>query len=202
MLGKNIYLVIVVSSGKGFQTIRSQLAAGGVQLLSVVLGELGAEAVDGDDEGSPVRLEPEDLAHNVRGLPANVLAEVVEGLQVRLVQGVSNDLDVHLVQVLLVDAALEEGGEGSVDQDRVVELGRGARDVDRLHLLEAAERVALAHQLGDGSLVQGAGDQQHDVVDHVAVGDVVQEHGEGPGGLVPHVLELGHQLLSQLVFDD
>ena len=110
MLGKNIYLVIVVSSGKGFQTIRSQLAAGGVELLSVVLGELGAEAVDGDDEGSPVRLEPEDLAHNVRGLPANVLAEVVEGLQVRLVQGVPDDLDVHLVQVLLVDAALEEGG--------------------------------------------------------------------------------------------
>ena len=78
MFGKNIYLVIVVSSGQGFQTIRCQLAARGVELLSVVLGELGAEAVDGDDEGSPVRLETEDLAHHVRGLPADVLAEVVE----------------------------------------------------------------------------------------------------------------------------
>jgi len=42
--------------------------------------------------------------------------------------------------------------------------------------------------------VEGAGDEQDDVVDHVAVGDVVEE-----GGLVTHVLELRHQLLAQLV---
>jgi hypothetical protein len=39
---------------------------------------------------------------------ANVFAELVEGLEVGLVQRVPDDLDVHLVQVLLVDAALEE----------------------------------------------------------------------------------------------
>ena len=50
--------------------------------------------------------------------------------------------------------------------------------------------------------MKGASDEEDDVVDHVAVGDVIQEHGEGPGGLVPHVLELGHQLLPQLVLDD
>jgi len=35
--------------------------------------------------------------------------------------------------------------------------------------------MTLWHQLGDRPLVEGAGDQQDDVVDHVAVGYVVQE---------------------------
>ena len=68
------------------------------------------------------------------------------------------------------------------------------KDVDRLHLLEAAKRSVLAYELQDGPLVEGTGDEQDDVVDHVAVGDVVEE-----GGLVAHVLELRHQLLAQLV---
>ena len=68
------------------------------------------------------------------------------------------------------------------------------KDVDRLHLLEAAKRSVLAYELQNGPLVEGAGDEQDDVVDHVAVGDVVEE-----GGLVTHVLELRHQLLAQLV---
>ena len=50
--------------------------------------------------------------------------------------------------------------------------------MDGLHLLEAAERVALRDQLGDRPLVQSSGDQQDDVVDHVAVGDVVKERGQ------------------------
>ena len=60
--------------------------------------------------------------------------------------------------------------ERRVDEDSVVELcGRGG-DVDGLHLLEGAERVALGHQLGDGPLVQRPRDQQDYVVDHVASG--------------------------------
>jgi hypothetical protein len=38
--------------------------------------------------------------------------------------------------------------------------------------------MALGDQLGDGSLMKRAGDQEDDVVDHVAVGDVVQEGGQ------------------------
>lgn len=59
--------------------------------------------------------------------------------------------------------------QGRVHQDGVVELSRGLGDVDRLHLLEAAQRVALGHQLRDGALVEGPGDQQDDIIDHVAV---------------------------------
>ena len=63
----------------------------------------------------------------------------------------------------------------SVDKNCAVEFcGRGC-NVDGLHLLEASERMTLWHQLGDRPLVEGAGDQQDDVVDHVAVGYVVQE---------------------------
>ena len=41
--------------------------------------------------------------------------------------------------------------------------------MDCLHLLKAAERVALWDELRDGTLVQCASNQQHNVVDHVAV---------------------------------
>ena len=41
--------------------------------------------------------------------------------------------------------------------------------MDGFHLLKAAERVALWDELRDGTLVQRAGNQQHNVVDHVAV---------------------------------
>lgn len=143
----------------------------------------------------------QNLAHHVRRGAANVLAEVVERLQVRLVQRVTDDLDVHLVQILLGDAVDEERGERRIDQHRIVQLGRCGRDVDRLHLLEAAERVALRDELRDRALMQRARDQQDDVVDHVAVRDVVQEGGQRLDRMVAHVLELDHQLLAQLVVD-
>lgn len=59
--------------------------------------------------------------------------------------------------------------KGRVHQDGVVELGGGLGNVDRLHLLEAAQRVTLWNQLRDGALVEGARDQQDDIVNHVAV---------------------------------
>lgn len=59
--------------------------------------------------------------------------------------------------------------KGRVHQDGIVELSGGLGDVDRLHLLEAAQWVTLWNQLRDGALVEGARDQQDDVVNHVAV---------------------------------
>lgn len=56
-----------------------------------------------------------------------------------------------------------------IHQDGVVELSRGLCDVDRLHLLKAAQRVTLGHEFRDGSLVEGARDQKDDIIDHVAV---------------------------------
>lgn len=64
--------------------------------------------------------------------------------------------------------------QGCVHQNGIIQLGRGLGDVDRLHLLEAAQWVTLGHQLGDGPLVQSARDQQDDIVDHVAVPEVTR----------------------------
>lgn len=68
--------------------------------------------------------------------------------------------------------------QGRVHQDGVVELGGGLGDVDRLHLLEAAQRVTLWHQLRDCPLVEGARDQQDDVINHIAVPEVTGRWGE------------------------
>lgn len=67
--------------------------------------------------------------------------------------------------------------KGRVHQDGIVQLGRGLGDVDRLHLLEAAKRVTLWHQLRDGPLMESARDQQNDIIDHVAVPGVRQGWG-------------------------
>lgn len=73
--------------------------------------------------------------------------------------------------------------------------------MDGGHLLEASQLVAFWYQLRNGSLVQRARDQEHDVVDHVAVRDEVEEGGQGARGLVPHVLEFCHQFLPEAVID-
>lgn len=73
--------------------------------------------------------------------------------------------------------------------------------MDGLHLLEAAQWVALGDQLGDGTLMQGASNQQDDVVDHVAVGYEVEKGGQRLNGLVAHVLKFDDQLFTQPIVD-
>lgn len=138
----------------------------------------------------------QNFAHHVGRSAADFLAKFVKGLQVRLIQGVPDDLDVHLVQILLGDAVDEERGQRCVDQHGIVQLGRIGGHMDGLHLLEAAQRMALWDQLRDGSLMQCARDQQNDVVDHVAVRDKVQECGQRLDGMVAQVLEFDDQLFA------
>jgi len=109
VFGHLTHLVVVIGSGQGLEAVGVQPAAGGVKLLPVVLRQLRPERVDRDDKCPPVRLEGEDLAHDVGRLAPDVLAKVVEGLQVGFVQGVANNLDVHLIKILFVNAGLEEG---------------------------------------------------------------------------------------------
>ena len=48
--GCEIHLVVVISPGKSFEAVREESSTGGVELLSVVLGQLRPEGVDRDDE--------------------------------------------------------------------------------------------------------------------------------------------------------
>lgn len=59
--------------------------------------------------------------------------------------------------------------KGRVHQNGIVELSRSLSDVNRFHLLKAAQWVTLWHQLRDGPLVQGARNEQDDVINHIAV---------------------------------
>ena len=47
--------------------------------------------------------------------------------------------------------------------------------------------------------MKSSSDEQHDVVDHVAVSNEVKEHSELSSALVPHVLKLSDEFLPQLV---
>ena len=92
-----------------------------------------------------------------------------------LVEGVPDDLDVHLVEVPLADAADEVGRQGRVYQDGVVQVLGTVGDVDQLQLREVAQLVALWQQFTHRSVMQHPRDDQHYVVDHVPVRDVVQK---------------------------
>ena len=48
--GCEIHLVVVISPGKSLEAVREESSTGGIELLSVVLGQLGPEGVDRDDE--------------------------------------------------------------------------------------------------------------------------------------------------------
>merc|ERR1712018_851318 len=50
VLGHLPHLVVVISPGESFESVREESSTGGVELLSVVLGQLGPEGVDRDDE--------------------------------------------------------------------------------------------------------------------------------------------------------
>lgn len=57
ILGHGLHLLVVVGTSQGSQAIGVHLAAVGIQLGTVVLGQLGAEGVDGDDDCTTIGLE-------------------------------------------------------------------------------------------------------------------------------------------------
>lgn len=70
-----------------------------------------------------------------------------------------------------------------------------------LHLLKAPQWMAFGNELRDWALMEGARDQQDNIVDHVAVSDKVQEGGQRLYSVIPHVLEFNHQLLPQFIIN-
>lgn len=202
VLGHRLHLLVIVGTRQRRQTVRIHFAATRIQLGAIVLRQLRAKRIDRDDDRPTIGLESQNLAHHIGRGAAQTLAERIERLQIRLVQRIADDLDVHLVQILLGNAIDKERRQRRVHQHRIVQLRRIGGHMDGFHLLKAAQRMAFGDQLADGALVQRAGDQQNDVVDHVAVRDEVEERRQRLDGMVAHVLELDDQLLAQLVVDD
>lgn len=69
--------------------------------------------------------------------------------------------------------------EGGFDEYGLVELLDVRGDAEGGHGVEHAERVTPLEQLVRVPFVEGAGNQENDVVNHVGVGNVVEEGGEG-----------------------
>ena len=64
IFGDTPNLVVVVGSGQSFQSIRVKLPASRVQLLAIILGQLGPERVNRDDEGTTIGLELDERLKN------------------------------------------------------------------------------------------------------------------------------------------
>lgn len=62
--------------------------------------------------------------------------------------------------------------------------------------------MTLGDELRNGSLMKRPGDQQDDVVNHVAVSDKVEEGRERLNSMVAQVLEFNHKLFAKLIIDD
>ena len=144
----------------------------------------------------------QNLAHHIGSGASDVLAEFVEGLQVSLVQSVTNDFDVHFIQILFGNAIHEEWSQWRIDQNGIVQFSWISSHVNGFHLLETTQWMTFWDQFRNWTLMQSSGDQQNDVVDHVAVSDEVQECRQWLDGMVAQVLEFNDQFLTQFVVDD
>ncbi|KAI6756259.1 hypothetical protein HG530_011995 [Fusarium avenaceum] len=109
--------------------------------------------------------------------------------EVVLVQSVSHNLDVELVKVLVAKAALEIWSKRGLDKHAVVQLFDVGSNTENRHSLEPAEGVASLKKLTSIALMERAGDKKGDIVNHVAVGDVVHESGKRADSLGAYVSE-------------
>jgi len=193
------------------------LARGFTHLL--VLAKVSGEGVDADVDRALVSGAVEDVRHVHLSFSAEAVAESAEVLQVRLVHEVLQHDEAgfsegclgvissgHVLAVVL--GALQELREvvadGCGNQHRNEQLleatlcGLEAGDAAHVALADVSQRVATLQHVSDVSVgvVQGVLEDEDDVVDHVLVGDEVQESGEFTACLGADVLELvGHLLL-------
>lgn len=102
---------------------------------------------------------------------------------------------------MLTNTIDEIGRERRIDENGVIQTSGRISDSNGAHLLEHTKWVALGQELLNGPLVQVSGDEQHDVIDHVRVRDVVEELAQIANRVVAQVNELGYVLLADLVVD-
>lgn len=75
----------------------------------------------------------------------------------------------------LRDRSWQHSTQRCVHQDGGIKLCRGASDAHGCHLVEGSQWVTPREELCYVPLLQGAGDQHHHVVDHVAVAVATEE---------------------------
>mmetsp|Transcript_9545 Transcript_9545/g.20728 ORF Transcript_9545/g.20728 Transcript_9545/m.20728 type:complete len:296 (-) Transcript_9545:327-1214(-) len=207
-------LVLVSDVAKHGSPRGVEVAKGRVESLSVRgphgwLVKRCAEGVERDVDGVGVGADLEEVAHDGSGLPPKAIDKLREVLNPVLDKAGFYDLDLDLLENVrhltprgrLIEEEGEVRPDRGVNQHCLVEVLVAARralesgDGSHRAFLEHSKRVALSYELVDVAATEGAFEKEHDVFDHVLIGDEVKEGGEGLDGLRAEVLEFSHQLL-------
>lgn len=59
--------------------------------------------------------------------------------------------------------------------------------------------MTFVNELRDVAIMQGAGDKENEIIDHVRIGKVIQEGSQGFDGLGADKLEFAHKLLGGML---
>ena len=195
-----------------------EVSTGGVEPLTV-RGTHGGfvegcpEGVEGDVNGVGVSAAVENISHDLSRVASNLFAELGKVFNPVLDKGGLDDFNLHLFNDvtnfsahgvgLLLKKFGKVGSYGGIDEDCLIQVGKalgvGFEGGDGSHdgVLEHTERVTLGEELVDSTTGEGPFEQEHDVLNHVLVGDKVHEGGHGFDGLSAKVLELIHELREE-----
>ena len=196
------------SSSGWVQVTNSWVETLAVRFAHARLVERSAKGVEGNIDRIGISADTEDLAHKGGGVTSELHDVLVEVLDPELDKRRLDDLNLNFLENLAgitnVGGLLQEHGEvladGSVNENSLVEVGVPLGAVlecwDTTHggLLEHTERVALFDELVDITARKGSLEQEHDILNHVLVGDKVKELRKRLDSLGSQVLELNNKL--------
>jgi len=120
-------LFSLFSFGNSVQSFRIKETKCGIELLSIVSGQVCSEGIESDVDRTTICFKPEQFRHNFRRRTTKILTKFIKIFQIGLVEGVSDQFNIHFIQILLRQTILKEWGERSIHQNGIVQLGNVMR---------------------------------------------------------------------------
>jgi hypothetical protein len=177
------------------------------------LVEGGTKGVQRNVDSVRVGADTKDLSHNGGGLASELLDKLVKVLNPVLDERRLDDLNLDFLKDTsglssstfgrLLQKQSKVLSNWSVDEDSLVKIGvtlsRRFEKSDTLHgtVLHQTERVALSNELINVTSREGSLEQEHNVLNHVLVGNEIKEGGERLDGLCSQVFELDNKLMME-----
>mmetsp|Transcript_316 Transcript_316/g.590 ORF Transcript_316/g.590 Transcript_316/m.590 type:complete len:337 (-) Transcript_316:267-1277(-) len=206
--------VLVPHIGQHGRSRGVQVAQRGIEAFSIRsphgrLVERRPKRVERNVNRVGIGTDLEKVAHNGSRLPPEAIDIIGKVLNPIFNEAGFDNFYFHLFEDVghlaphgrLLQKEGEVRSDGGIDQDSLVEIlvaaGSALEGGDGSHgaLLEHSEGVALGDEFVDVAATEGTLEEEHDVFDHVFVGDEVEEGGEGFDGLGAQILEFAYQLL-------
>mmetsp|Transcript_14289 Transcript_14289/g.20287 ORF Transcript_14289/g.20287 Transcript_14289/m.20287 type:complete len:259 (-) Transcript_14289:92-868(-) len=169
----------------------------------------GTKRVQGNVNRIGIGTNLEKISHNHGSLPTQRLDKLGKVLNPILDQGRFNNFNLHLLQhignLTPITTLLQKLGKvrshRSIHQHSLIQIlistGSTLKGGNGPHgtFLEHAEGVALSDEFVNVTAGECALEEEHDVFNHVFVGDKVDKGGEGFDCLGTEVFDFGYQLL-------